>query len=88
MLYCWSQVPEERPKFGDLRKEFDRFLSDHIQDRYPYIEIESMKPYQFDKLAPETGQRRESTSSDEMKAVNLSEGDEDDLLALQIQKWG
>ena len=79
-------MPDERPKFSELRKEFDCFLSAHIQDRYPYIEIEATQSYHFDKLAPETGQRRGSSSSEEMKTVNLSDEDEDDMLALQMKQ--
>ncbi len=77
MLYCWSESPSERPTFSQLRKEFDRFLSVHMQDRYPYIEIEVTQSCNYDELAPETGQRRASTSSGEMKTVNLSDEEDD-----------
>ena len=55
MLHCWSERSAERPKFSQLHKVFDRFLGIHIQDLYPYIEIQN-QPYRFDRLAPETGQ--------------------------------
>ena len=54
MLHCWNEDPEERPTFEELHKTFDQFLSNHIQDRYPYIELQTTLPYSFDKLEPIT----------------------------------
>ena len=81
MLHCWSENPEDRPKFGQLRKVFDRFLSIHIQDHYPYIEIQVNQPYQFDRLAPETGQRNQSVCSEGQDGVpvDLSDVEEDEM---------
>ncbi len=77
MLHCWSEGPSERQKFSQLHKVFDRFLGIHIQDRYPYIEIQN-QPSRFDRLAPEMGQ---GTSGEkelgEDNPVTLSE-DEDE----------
>jgi len=87
MLYCWSETPSERPTFSQLCKEFDRFLSVYIQDRYPYIEFKVTQPYYFDKLAPETGQRRSSTSSEEMQTVNLSDDEGDTPLPIKRYFW-
>lgn len=52
MLSCWSEDTEERPTFAELHRIFDQFLSSHIQDHYPYIELMN-PPYSFDKLEPE-----------------------------------
>ena len=41
MVRCWSEQQLQRPIFPDLRKQFDQFLSVHVQDQYPYIELES-----------------------------------------------
>lgn len=78
MLHCWSEAPEERPKFSELRKLFDRFLGIHIQDRYPYMEIQS-QPYRFDRLAPETGQGADEEGKEQGKTpIELSDTEEDE----------
>ena len=50
MLQCWSEDKEDRPSFGKLHIIFDQFLSKHIEDRYPYMEVQM---YTFDKLEPQ-----------------------------------
>ena len=75
MLHCWSEAPEERPKFSELHKLFDRFLGIHIQDRYPYIEIQG-QPYRFDRLAPETGQGADEEGQEEAP-IELSDNEEE-----------
>lgn len=81
MLHCWSEIPDERPKFSELHKVFDKFLGIHIQDRYPYIEIQN-QPYRFDRLVPETGQGTESEEKgpggEEQAPINLSDEEEED----------
>lgn len=79
MLHCWSEIPDERPKFSELHKVFDKFLGIHIQDRYPYIEIQN-QPYRFDRLVPETGQGTESEEkgAEEQAPINLSDEEEED----------
>ena len=64
MLHCWHQNPADRPQFSELHKKFDRFLGIHVQDRYPYIDIQN-QPYRFDRLAPETGQGTEGEEEEE-----------------------
>ena len=88
MLHCWSENPEERPNFCELRKVFDRFLSIHIQDHYPYIEIQINLPNCYDRLAPETGQRRESESSEGEGGggpIDLSDVEDDELKQLSFK---
>ena len=67
MLRCWNNDSDDRPKFSELHSLFDQFLSVHIQDRYPYMELEVTSPYSSDRLVPETGQ----VSSDQNSFVNL-----------------
>ena len=76
MLHCWSEAPEDRPKFSELHKVFDRFLSIHIQDQYPYIEVQN-QPYRFDRLAPETGQGPLDEGGQEEIVINLSSDEEE-----------
>ena len=52
MLQCWSEAQDDRPTFADLHAKFDQFLSQHVRDHYPYIELQTVPPYQFDRLAP------------------------------------
>ena len=52
MLSCWSEDPDQRPKFSKLHDIFDQFLSRHTQDKYPYMELQTSPPYIFDKLDP------------------------------------
>lgn len=91
MLHCWDQNPADRPQFSELHKKFDRFLGIHIQDLYPYIDIQN-QPYKFDRLAPETGQtqgtgeeeeeeeekREEGRGGQEESPINLSESEEEE----------
>lgn len=68
MLQCWNTDADDRPSFKDLHSLFDQFLSVHIQDRYPYMQLSA--PYLTpvpSKLAPETGQ----TDTDGNSFVNL-----------------
>lgn len=66
MLDCWQYMPLDRPKFSDLHSIFDKFLSKYIQDRYPYIEIQTGPPYSFDKLEPIT-----CTMKDDQGPINF-----------------
>jgi hypothetical protein len=75
MLHCWSEEPEERPKFSELHKLFDKFLGIHVQDRYPYIEIQGQS-YGFDLLAPETGQGADEDGHGGEAPVDLSDSEE------------
>lgn len=82
MLHCWHQNPGDRPKFSELHKKFDRFLGIHIQDRYPYIDIQNQM-YRFDKLSPETGQETSLEGEGEgggegETPINLSESEDED----------
>ena len=83
MLRCWSEEPSERPKFSELHKIFDRYLGIHIQDRYPYIELQS-QPYQFDRLAPKTGQETNEGGETEGEApIDLSDNENKEELQFQ-----
>ncbi|XP_064401936.1 uncharacterized protein LOC135347802 isoform X2 [Halichondria panicea] len=64
MLHCWCENGGDRPSFSELRQRFDHFLSLHVQEHHPYIEIPD-QPYQFDRLAPETGQVGRNSFLDE-----------------------
>ena len=74
----------ERPKFSELHKLFDRFLGIHIQDRYPYIELQS-QPYRFDRLAPETGQGTDEEG--EEVPINLSDSEEMTLARVPLKLY-
>lgn len=63
--------------FSELHKLFDRFLGIHIQDRYPYIEIQN-QPYRFDRLAPETGQGADEEGEQQETPIDLSDTEEDE----------
>ncbi len=39
MLHCWCENGGDRPSFSELRQRFDHFLSLHVQEHHPYIEI-------------------------------------------------
>ena len=78
MLHCWQENPEDRPKFSELNKVFDRFLGIYIQDKYPYIEIQN-QPYRFDRLAPETGQGASNEDGEQGdNPINLSDVEDDE----------
>lgn len=77
MLHCWSESSQDRPEFSELHKVFDKFLGIHMQDRYPYIELQVNQPYKFDRLAPETGQDSDGYNEDGESPVDLS-GDEEE----------
>jgi proto-oncogene tyrosine-protein kinase Ret len=50
MLKCWHPEPTGRPKFPELHKLFDYFLSRHTQEQYPYIDMNESEPYTYDHL--------------------------------------
>lgn len=77
MLQCWNEDPEERPTFEELHKTFDQFLSNHIQDRYPYIELQMTLPYSFDKLEPVTCLAKTPPSNECPIDLDMSDPDTD-----------
>ena len=54
MHRCWHPSPSGRPKFSDLHKLFDYYLTKHTQEKYPYIDMETNTPYSFDQLTPKS----------------------------------
>ena len=46
MLQCWQEHPSDRPKFVQLRGEFDRMLSKqkNAEELYIFIQAEEMIP--------------------------------------------
>ena len=54
MHQCWHPNPSGRPKFSDLHQLFDRYLTKHTQEKYPYIDMDSNVPYTFDHLTPKS----------------------------------
>ena len=74
MLQCWSDQANQRPTFPKLHQIFDKYLSKHTQDRYPYIELLS-KPYHFDKLEPKTPDPEQAPVNLDFEVTDVDEND-------------
>ena len=77
MNQCWHPDPRGRPKFADLHKIFDYFLTQHTQKQYPYIDMDSSVPYVFDHLTSKSFSDYQSTQEE---VINLDEEDGPNLL--------
>jgi len=73
MLHCWQEEPDARPKFSELHQQFDRFLGIHIQDHYPYIDIQNQDST-FDHLATEGS---EAIEEDDNETIELSDHEDE-----------
>ena len=76
MNQCWHPDPRGRPKFADLHKLFDYFLTQHTQKQYPYIDMDSSVPYVFDHLTSKSF----SDYRTQEEIINLDEEDGPGLL--------
>lgn len=72
MHQCWHPEPKGRPKFSDLHRLFDYFLTRHTQESYPYIDMDSNIPYMYDHLLHKTISDYPSTANQEV-VLNLDE---------------
>ena len=75
MNQCWDSEPDERPRFAELHRIFDEFLGKHVQDRYPYIDLQMTQLYNFDRLEPQLGDN--SIAEDGNCPINLDIEDVD-----------
>lgn len=48
MQECWEADATERPSFPELHHTFDKFLTQHTQDHYPYMELLYTAPHHPD----------------------------------------
>ena len=84
MHQCWHPEPKGRPKFTDLHKLFDYFLSRHTQEQYPYIDMDSMEPYTYDHLTHKaissypTNEEVLDLDDEEVKGIYAGEGESSD----------
>lgn len=63
MCYCWLARPSSRPTFAELHVIFDQYMSRHLSEQYPYIDVDGSTPYQFDHLAPRPLSMGEDTNN-------------------------
>lgn len=75
MHRCWHPVPSKRPKFSDLHKLLDLYLTKYTQDKYPYIDLDSNAPYTFDQLVPKSLSDYQTHMKEVLTIEDITNGD-------------
>ena len=77
MLQCWQEHPSDRPKFVQLRGEFDRMLSKqkNAEELYIFIQAEEMMPVEESNLESKVVKLELDEKPDE--PAQLEMGDDD-----------
>ena len=77
MLQCWQEHPSDRPKFVQLRGEFDRMLSKQKNAEELYIFIQSEKIVSVEESNPEPKVAKLELDEKPDEPAQLEMGDDD-----------